>query len=165
MFCYAYHIVRIGLCLRSVPGVRVLVRAVDDWLLYRVGELASCLPMRRGGWCRLSVVPLSGYCFGGIFVYIGFPTNSYACSFCKLLVVVVCLLLFCIRVYFVGYVLRMLIEDCLSLCILCVLYVLLLRICLIDQHTPCHMCCILVCICHWDFCCHTTTLSIHTTVF
>ena len=26
----AYHIVRIGLCLRSVPGVRVLANAVDD---------------------------------------------------------------------------------------------------------------------------------------
>ena len=26
----AYHIVWIGLCLRSVPGVRVLARAVDD---------------------------------------------------------------------------------------------------------------------------------------
>ena len=27
----AYHIVRIGLCLRSVPGVRVLASAVEDW--------------------------------------------------------------------------------------------------------------------------------------
>ena len=26
----AYHIVRIGFCLRSVPGVRVLASAVDD---------------------------------------------------------------------------------------------------------------------------------------
>ena len=26
----AYHIVSIGLCLRSVPGVRVLASAVDD---------------------------------------------------------------------------------------------------------------------------------------
>ena len=26
----AYHIVWIGLCLRSVPGVRVLASAVDD---------------------------------------------------------------------------------------------------------------------------------------
>ena len=28
----AYHIVWIGLCLRSVPGVRVLASAVDDIL-------------------------------------------------------------------------------------------------------------------------------------
>ena len=28
----AYHIVWIGLCLRSVPGVRVLASAVDDSL-------------------------------------------------------------------------------------------------------------------------------------
>ena len=27
----AYHIVWIGLCLRSVPSVRVLASAVDDW--------------------------------------------------------------------------------------------------------------------------------------
>ena len=27
----AYHIVWIGLCLRSVPGVRVLASAVDDF--------------------------------------------------------------------------------------------------------------------------------------
>ena len=27
----AYHIVRIGFCLRSVPSVRVLASAVDDW--------------------------------------------------------------------------------------------------------------------------------------
>ena len=47
MFCYAYHIVWIGLCLRSVPGVRVLSSAVDDWLLCRVGEFASCLPVHR----------------------------------------------------------------------------------------------------------------------
>ena len=33
MFCYAYLIVWIGLCLRSVPGVRVLASAVDDCLL------------------------------------------------------------------------------------------------------------------------------------
>ena len=26
----AYHVVRIGLCLRSVPGMRVLASAVDD---------------------------------------------------------------------------------------------------------------------------------------
>ena len=67
MFCYAYHIVWISLCLRSVAGVRVLASVVDDWLLCRVGEFASCLPVHRGGWCRLSVVPLSGCCFGGIF--------------------------------------------------------------------------------------------------
>ena len=135
MFCYAYHVVWIGLCLRSVPGVRVLASAVDDWLLCRVGEFASCLPVHRGGWCRLSVVLLSGCCFGGIFACIGFPSNSYTFPFCKLLVVVVCLPLFHIRVYFVGYVLRRLIEDCFSLCILCVPYVVLLWICLIDQHT------------------------------
>ena len=29
----AAYIVWIGLCLRSVPGVRVLASAVDDWLL------------------------------------------------------------------------------------------------------------------------------------
>ena len=54
----AYHTVRIGLCLRSVPGVRVLASAVDDWLLCRMGEFASCLQMCRGGWCRLSVVQI-----------------------------------------------------------------------------------------------------------
>jgi hypothetical protein len=37
----AYHIVWIGLCLRSVRGVRVLASAVDDWLLCRVGELST----------------------------------------------------------------------------------------------------------------------------
>ena len=62
----------------------------------------------------------------------------------KFLVDVVCLLLFRIRFYFVGYVLHRLIEDCLFLCMLCVPYVVLLWVCLIDQHTPSHMCCILV---------------------
>ena len=32
----AYHIVWIGLCLRSVPGVRVLASAVDDWYTGRL---------------------------------------------------------------------------------------------------------------------------------
>ena len=49
MFCYAYRIVWIGLCLRSVPDVRVLASAVDDWLLCHVGEFASCFPVHRGG--------------------------------------------------------------------------------------------------------------------
>ena len=35
----AYHIVWIGLCLRSVPGVRVLANAVDGMML---------LPFERG---------------------------------------------------------------------------------------------------------------------
>ena len=30
----AYHIVWIGLCLRSVPGVRVLASAVDDSVVH-----------------------------------------------------------------------------------------------------------------------------------
>ena len=39
----AYHIVWIGLCLRSVPGVRALASAVDDWLLCRLAYMQLCL--------------------------------------------------------------------------------------------------------------------------
>ena len=39
----AYHIVWIGLCLRSVPGVRVLASAVDRFVLEeRPGCACSC---------------------------------------------------------------------------------------------------------------------------
>ena len=34
----AYHIVWIGLCLRSVPGVRVLVSAVDDSVVHSTNK-------------------------------------------------------------------------------------------------------------------------------
>ena len=37
----AYHIVRIGLCLRSVPGVRVLASAVDDSSSTALAKLVS----------------------------------------------------------------------------------------------------------------------------
>ena len=38
----AYHVVWIGLCLRSVPGVRVLASAVDDCPQHRC---TGCLPI------------------------------------------------------------------------------------------------------------------------
>ena len=34
----AHHIVWIGLCLRSVPGVRVLVSAVDDSVVHSTNK-------------------------------------------------------------------------------------------------------------------------------
>ena len=76
------------------PGVCVLASAMDDWLLCRVGRFALCLLEHRGGWPLLPVVPLPGFCFGGIPACIRFPSSSYACLFCMLLVVVVCLPLF-----------------------------------------------------------------------
>ena len=39
----ACHIVCICLCSRSVPGVRVLASAVDDWLLCRLAYMQLCL--------------------------------------------------------------------------------------------------------------------------
>jgi hypothetical protein len=39
--------------------VRVIGSAVDDWLLCRVEGFVSYLPVHRGGWTHLSVVPLS----------------------------------------------------------------------------------------------------------
>ena len=62
-----------------------------------------CSLEHRGGWPLLPVVPLPGYCSDGTPACIGFPSNSYACIFCMLLVVVVCLPLFHIHVCFVGY--------------------------------------------------------------
>ena len=38
----AYHIVWIGLCLRSVPGVRVLASAVDDTTHRVVHSTSKC---------------------------------------------------------------------------------------------------------------------------
>ena len=42
----AYHIVWIGLCLRSVPGLRVLVSAVDDSLIL-TGSSSLTLPWEK----------------------------------------------------------------------------------------------------------------------
>ena len=48
----AYHIVWIGLCLRSVLGVLVLASAVDDWLSCRLGEFAlKQIVVSRGRIC------------------------------------------------------------------------------------------------------------------
>ena len=82
-------------------SVRVLASAVDDWLLCRVEVFVSYLLVHRGGWTRLSVVPLSGCCFDGIPACTEFPSNSYVCPFCMFLIVVAYLPLFRIRVCFV----------------------------------------------------------------
>ena len=77
----------------------VLASAMNDWLLCRVGRFALSSLQHRGDWPLLPVVPLPGYCFDGIPACIGFPSSSYACLFCMLLVVVVCLPLLRICVF------------------------------------------------------------------
>ena len=42
----AYHIVWIGLCLRSVPGMRVLASAVDDTALARTRTPGTLLKQK-----------------------------------------------------------------------------------------------------------------------
>ena len=122
LLCCLYWVI-----LEERLSVRVLASAVDDCLLCREEGFVSYLLAHRGGWTRLSVVPLSRCCFDVIPARIGFPSNSYVCPFCMFLIVVVYLPLFRIRVCFVGYLLRRLIEDFLSLCILCFPYVVLLQ--------------------------------------
>ena len=60
MSCCLYWVI-----LEERLSVRVLASAVDDWLLCRVEGFASYLLVHIGGWTRLSVAPLSRYCFDG----------------------------------------------------------------------------------------------------
>ena len=69
--------------------MRVIASAVDDWLHCRAEGFVSYLPVHRGGWTHLSVVPLSGCCFDEIPACIRFPSNSYVYLFCMFLIAVV----------------------------------------------------------------------------
>ena len=142
--------------------VCVIAYAVDDWLRVVRKDLflatgcaegfVSCFQVHRGGWVHLPVILLSVFCVDGIPACIRFPNSSCVYLFYMFSVVVMCLLLLHIHVYFVEHVMRRLIMDCWFLCTLYVLYVLRLQICQIVRHIHYHTCCILIYIVHLDFC-------------
>jgi len=42
-------------------SVRVIASAVDDWLPCRAEGFVSYLPVHRGGWTHLSIIPLRNF--------------------------------------------------------------------------------------------------------
>jgi len=87
--------------LRRVPCYGCAFCAVlrDTGMSYVEGFLL-CLLVRKGGWSHRPVVLQSISCVGGILAYIRLPNMS------MFSVIVMCLLLVRIHVYFVGYVMH-----------------------------------------------------------
>ena len=103
--------------------VHSVLRCVILAVSYVEGFLL-CLLVHRRGWSHQPVVLQSISCVGGILACKRLPNSSYVYPLSMFSVIVMCLLLVRIYVYFVGYVMHRLIVGCWFLYIQHVPYVL-----------------------------------------